>query len=99
MAKGKKTGGREQGTPNRDRKHLIERLNDMFPGYDPVLAMAAIANDKKLDINLRFQANKEVAKYVSPQLKSIDLAGQGGPTKITVRITPPLNKEEKTGQE
>jgi len=72
MAKGVKTGGRKEGTPNRDRKDLMERLNEKFPGYDPVLAMAEIANNPIADIRLKLQANKEVAKYTHPQLKTIE---------------------------
>lgn len=72
MALGHKTGGRQEGTPNRDRKDLMERLNDKFPGYDPVLAMAEIANSPMADIRLKLQANKEVAKYNHPQLKTIE---------------------------
>lgn len=70
MAKGIKTGGREKGTPNRERKDLLEMLSEKYPGYHPVMAMAAIANDKKADESLKFHANKEIAKYVCPQLKA-----------------------------
>lgn len=70
MAKGIKTGGREKGTPNRERKDLLEMLSEKYPDYHPVIALADIANNKQADENLRFQANKEVAKYVCPQLKA-----------------------------
>lgn len=64
--------------------------------YDPVIAMALMAHDNstitKLDrsgnaveveavpIDLKFNAHKEVAKYVRPQLKQVELSGpDGGP--------------------
>ena len=66
-----KTGGREKGTPNKERKDLVELLNDKYPNYNPVIALAVIANTSKSEL-LRFQAHKEVAKYIAPQLKSIE---------------------------
>lgn len=85
MAKGMKSGGRKQGTPNQNRKELIELLNDKYPGYHPVIAMADIANNAKEDKNLIFQANKEVAKYFSPQLKAVE-----------VNITEPVKNVSET---
>lgn len=73
-----KTGGRVAGTPNAERKELYQLLNDNFPGYHPVVAMAIIANDDGNDIDLKFQAHKEVAKYVCPQLKAVEVTGVGG---------------------
>lgn len=70
-----KTGGRKKGVPNGERKDLFQILHDKFPGYNPVAAMAEMANDKKLDDNLRLQAHKEVAKYTFPQLKAIEVNG------------------------
>jgi len=71
--KGKKTGGRKKGIPNRDTQEISEMLKEKFPDYHPVIALAAIANNKKVDLSLRLQANKEVAKYVCPQLKAMEL--------------------------
>jgi disulfide oxidoreductase YuzD len=73
MAKGLKTGGRLPGTPNKERRTLLETIEDKYPGYNPVLSLVDIANDPENDINLRFQANKEVAKYISPQLKAVEI--------------------------
>ena len=68
-----KSGGRKQGTPNKDRKDLIDLLRDKYPEYHPVVSMADIANNPKESKNLRFQANKEVAKYICPQLKAVEV--------------------------
>ena len=83
MAKGIKTGGREQGTPNRDRKELLELLGEKYPNYHPVIALAEIAHNSKNEV-LRFQAHKEVAKYVSPQLKAIEVIGEGVNNEIPI---------------
>lgn len=68
-----KTGGRLLGTPNKKSQALIELIGSRFPSYHPVVALAEIANDPTNDISIRLQANKEVAKYVAPQLKAIEV--------------------------
>ena len=84
MAKGQKTGGREKGTPNKERKELFELLSDKYPDYHPVVSMEDIANDLKQDKTLRFQANKEVAKYICPQLKAVEVASDN--REVTIRV-------------
>jgi hypothetical protein len=37
--------------------------------------MAALANDETQPIELRFQANKEVAQYVEPKRKAVEVSG------------------------
>ena len=88
MAKGKKTGGRTKNTPNKERKQLVDLLAEQYPGYDPVISMAHIANDENNDIGLRLQANKEVAKYTHPQLKAIEHSGEvdTGTIDISLKI-------------
>jgi len=73
MAKGFKSGGRVVGTPNGERKALSEILKGRYPDYHPVLALAEIGNDMQNDIAVRLQAHKEVAKYICPQLKAVEL--------------------------
>jgi hypothetical protein len=75
MAKGAKTGGRQAGTPNKDKAKLLDMLANEFPDWDPVIAMAKIATTTS-DIELRLQACKEVAQYVHPKLKSIEHKGE-----------------------
>lgn len=73
--KKKEGSGRKKGTPNAERKELYILLAEKYPNYNPVLAMADMAQDKKLDDNLRLQAHKEVAKYTFPQLKAMEVSG------------------------
>ena len=72
MAKGRKTGGRTKGTANQDKQELIDMIQEKYPDYHPLLALAEIANDSDNDKNLQLQASKEVCKYIVPQLRSID---------------------------
>jgi hypothetical protein len=80
MAQGIKTGGRKEGTPNKDRKELIEMLRDKYPDYHPVIALAEIAHTSKSEV-LRYKAHREVAKYICPQLRSIEVKETTPPEK------------------
>ena len=75
MAKGKKTGGRTAGIPNKDKAALRDMVNTAFPDWDPVLAMAKIATTTN-DAAVELQACKEVAQYIHPKLKSIEHKGE-----------------------
>ncbi|MEW8074140.1 MAG: hypothetical protein AB2826_27410 [Candidatus Thiodiazotropha sp.] len=79
MAKGRKTGGREKGTPNKDKQELIDALKEKWPDYHPVIAMAEIAHNEKSSSELKFQAHKEIAQYIEPKRKAVELSqGSGG---------------------
>lgn len=85
MAIGYKTGGRQIGTPNADKKELLEMIAERYPDYHPVMAMVELANNPEVELLLKFHANKEVAKYVCPQLKSIELQNKEA-MKFRVRL-------------
>ena len=70
--KGKKTGGRIKGTPNKNSSQLVQLIAERYPNYHPVVALVDIANTST-EVAIQLQANKEVAKYVCPQLKSIEI--------------------------
>lgn len=72
MAYGKKTGGRQKGTPNKDTKALQDRIASKYPGWDPVEAMAEIAQDDQNDVMIRLAALKEIAQYIHPKRKAIE---------------------------
>jgi len=75
--------GRKKGTKNRRTVELEHLLAERFPGYDPVVAMAEMANDDSLDDSLRASCHKEVAKYCRPQLKAIEHSTTGGGIELT----------------
>lgn len=78
------------GRPNKNKQALIALLQAKYPGYNPVVEMATVAMEKDKDGNFinsladRFNANKEVAKYVTPQLKAIEHTGDTGPIEIQI---------------
>ena len=77
------------GSPNKLKQSLLARLDAKFPGWHPVVQMAEIANDETLSVQDRFNAAKEVARYVTPQLKAVELTGDtDSPLQVTVRIVP-----------
>ncbi len=71
------------GSPNKLKATLLARLDAKFPGWHPIIQMAEIANDDSQTIDLRFNAAKEVAKYVTPQLKAIELSTDEKGLQIT----------------
>lgn len=73
-----KTGGRKKGVPNKNKIALIERIKEKFPGYCPIEKMCEIALNPINEINIRLTANKEVAQYIYPKLKSIEHKGENG---------------------
>ena len=74
--KGKpKTGGREKGTPNKKKQELIDRIEEKYPNYDPLLSLVAIGNDPETPLELKVTCHKEVAKYIHPQRKAVDISG------------------------
>lgn len=66
--------GRKKGTPNKDKKELRDRLNAEFPNYDPLLSLAAIGNDPKTPLEMKITCHKEIAKYIHPQRKAVEIA-------------------------
>ncbi len=78
MAVGKKTGGRQKGTTNKDKQILLDRINQKYPNYCPVEALCEIATTMDNEINIRLAASKEVAQYIYPKLKAMELYGKDG---------------------
>jgi len=70
-------GGRPAGSLNKNKTALIALLEAKFPGYNPVVEMAAIANDESVDLPMRAQMHKEVAQYTHPKLKAVETTIEG----------------------
>jgi len=87
MATGKKTGGRKKGTPNANKQELVELLNDHYPGYNPVIQMAGIAQDESIEMVHRVQCAKEIAGYIFPKHKSIESNITGNMRLVAVDMT------------
>jgi len=72
--------------PNKKMVAVAERLETL--GCDPIEGMTRIAMDKHVELGLRAQMYKELAQYVAPKRKAVEVTGEdGGPSKGTVMPT------------
>jgi len=78
-----KTGGRIKGGVTRVQADLRERIAALFPDYCPIESMAAIAQDGTQELTLRLSAHKEVAQYLYPKRKAIELSGSVATTTLS----------------
>jgi hypothetical protein len=103
VPRGKKTGGRQKGTPNKHKRSFREALRTYCEeiGVDPHHYMANIIADEStivygVDANgepivgpaakpdLKLQAAKELAQYLEPKLKAMDMEISGNADKPLV---------------
>jgi len=73
-----KTGGRKAGTPNKKTTELLDKIEAFckergIEGYDPVIQMVEIANHDEADLPLKLNAAKEVAQYIHPKRKALEV--------------------------
>lgn len=87
MAKGRKTGGRKKGTPN--KVTVAQSLAIGNAGLTPLEFMLATLRDPKRDYVMRLAAAKDAAPYVHPKLANIELTGpNGGAVQVVVQSSP-----------
>jgi uncharacterized ubiquitin-like protein YukD len=65
---------------------LLAEIRKRYPNYHPILAIVDIAHDKDCPLDLQFNCHKTVAKYIEPELKSIEVKGDFRETH-TVRVS------------
>lgn len=61
-------------TPKTNR--IVAMIQREFPGYHPLLSIARIAHKQGIDVELQFNCHKVIAKYIEPELKSIEMSGE-----------------------
>jgi hypothetical protein len=78
---------RQAGTPNRAKNTLLARIRREFPEYDPICEMIRIARDPKSSIELQANMHREVAQYLEPKRKAIEITGEdGGPLTHSLKV-------------
>lgn len=78
MALGKKTGGRQKGTPNKATAAKAEAI--AASGLTPLDYMLQVMRDEDVERHARFAAAKAAAPYVHPHLAAVTHTGpDGGP--------------------
>jgi hypothetical protein len=71
-----KGGARDGSGRKRNRAFLMSRLKEMYgEDFDPILSMCEIATNDENDDTLKLSAFKEVAQYLYPKLKSVEVTG------------------------
>lgn len=73
MAAGKKTGGRQKGTPNKATAAKAAEI--AASGLTPLDYMLSVLRDEANDPIARLDAAKAAAPYVHPKLASTELSG------------------------
>ncbi len=88
MAHGRKTGGRVAGTPNKRTAELTERLEAL--GCDPIEGMAQLALNAENPPELRGRMFAELAGYLYPKRKAVEVKADDGPSVIfQINTEPP----------
>lgn len=82
MAKGFKTGGRVSGVPNIRTLEAMQKLDEL--GCDPIEGMARIAMDESNSIELRAKMLAELAPYIYPKRKTMDISSNNDGLTIIV---------------
>ena len=75
--------GRPKGSLGEKTKAVQAKLEEL--GCDPIEALANISMDNSNTPELRFQANKELAQYIAPKRKAIEMdANLDGGLKVNL---------------
>jgi hypothetical protein len=75
--------GRQKGTKNRRNQQVADLLAELK--CDPLVGLARIAMNKKVDPSVRAKCFADLAKYRYPQLRATEVTGaNGGPLGLTL---------------
>jgi len=80
---GQKTGGRVKGTPNKDKQELLNMILKTGCPH-PIEGMATVAVRAREEGNTKLEqdAYRELAQYVAPKRKAVEVTGaDGGPVE------------------
>lgn len=76
------------------RELLLGMLQKEFPSYHPLMSIARIAHNEEADLKLQFECHKTIAKYVEPELKSIEVKGGAeNRHRVSVSLFDPIEGE------
>jgi len=92
MALGYKSGGRVAGTPNRKTQEISELLESL--GCYPIEGMARIAMDEKQTPELRGRMYAELAQYLYPKRKAVEVASSHMAVQIVLPAELPAYEGE-----
>lgn len=65
---------------------LVAMLQSEYPNYHPLMSIVRIAHNPEADLKLQFECHKVIAKYVEPELKSVEVKKDSREEKL-VRVS------------
>lgn len=89
-----KTGGRKPGTPNKTNSDTTAKVSELCHayGFDPLESMILLAKSDDLELPYKIALLKELAQYVYPKRKSIEMtADVNGEVSSVIHIVLPDN--------
>lgn len=83
--------GRPRGSRNKDTQLVVDALADN--NHDPIVALVNVAKDQNMPVELRTKINLELAQYIAPKRKSVEIdavvSGQLGVAVMSFKdVTP-----------
>jgi hypothetical protein len=76
------------------REMLLGMLQKEYPSYHPLISIARIAHNEEADLKTQLECHKTIAKYVEPELKSIEVKGEvNARHRVTVSLFDPVQGE------
>jgi hypothetical protein len=67
--------GRPKGSRNKQNLAITDRLQAL--GCDPIEGLAMIAMNEGAELSIRAQMYKELAQYVAPKRKAVEMQAEG----------------------
>lgn len=55
---------------------VLQAIHQFYPDYHPLVSIAHIAHGSNVDPRLQFDCHRVIAKYVEPELKSLEVRGK-----------------------
>lgn len=72
------------------RDLLLGMIQKEFPSYHPLISIARIAHHEGADLKVQLECHKTIAKYVEPELKSLEVKGEiTGRHRVSVSLFEP----------
>lgn len=69
---------------------VLDMIQQKYPGYHPLMAIADIANNTEKDTgitwDLRYQCHKTIARFVEPELKTIEVKQTDTRRQVTISL-------------
>jgi len=79
--------GRTAGAPNKNKGRLLRMIQEEFPNYNPLIELVRLAHAEESTTGERITCHKEVAQYVNPKLKAVEVTQSESSAPVSHEIT------------